>query len=242
MAELSLEWRRDWLSKRQEPVEGDLQEAAVQDLENTHCQEFLEAAKQLAIIATRRGISPENAVNHLKAEGHHPRVSMEDASYAMRRVTRKLTAQRGEKNSEKDQTLVQEVFPEEDLDLGPNLEPRKSKLDAPHHILDAAVVHLAQDPDQGRGHQGQDPDLGQTQKRANILANTLKVDLLERNQKSTSRKAMIDPTLPKSDLTRETPAATRDPAVQDRSPRLMEKRRMPQQSPSSRSRRQKVNK
>ena len=136
MAELSLVWRRDSSSKKLVP-EGKVElpeEEAVQDLVSILYPEFPEAVKQLATIAAKKAISPENAVSlHEEEEerGHQPKVPMVDASSVMKRATKRLTVQIEEAEVavvEEGLDPVPEASPEKDQHLVQEARTRKSKL------------------------------------------------------------------------------------------------------------------
>lgn len=237
MVELYQAWKRDLLWKKLE-LEGEaevLQEdVADQDQESIHCPEFLEEVRPPATTATRKAILPENAMNLLKVEerGHLQKVQMAGALSVMRRVIKRSTVQIEEEIAtegevEADLALTLEAFPKEDQDLDLTQEARKT-------------THLpAQDLDPDLG---QDPD--QTQRRAKAPASIPTADLLERNQRNTSQKAVIVHPVPRRDLdlvlTQET--LVQEALAQDLSQRRMEKRLTPPPSLNCRSRPLRVNK
>ena len=226
MAELFLAWKRNSLLKRlelEEKAEVPEEEVvAVQDQESTLYLEFPVEVRQPATTATKRATLPENAINLLveEREDHLQKALMADALSVMRRAIKRSTVPTEEEiamegEAEADPVLTLGAYPRENQDLDLTLERRKSKFIHHAHIHVATLLPAQdQDPDLG-----QDPD--RTQRRAKGPVSILKVDLPMRNQKNTNRKAAIGQPLPKRDLdlTQESPAVLKDPAVQDRSQR-----------------------
>lgn len=76
---------------------GEVQEDEDQEVENILYLAFQEEVILHAIIATKKGISPENVENLLRILALVvPKVKMVDASYAMKKAIRKLIVQREE--------------------------------------------------------------------------------------------------------------------------------------------------
>lgn len=101
----------------------------VQDLESILFLEFPEAAKQLATIAARKAISPENAVSLPKEEerDHPPKVPMADASFVMKKATKRSAV------------LIEEV---EVAEEGPDPTPEVYRGKSRNHIQEARKSKL----------------------------------------------------------------------------------------------------